>query len=287
MSDTSPPILSTWSGPAVPQCCLASKSQARMSSERLQARLEERLKDRLHGRGSMIYRTDWKQHITPLGRQIFRLRASALRTSVSELSSELSGWPTATTRDWKDTGDLSGSMIRKDGKLRNDTIPRVASMSGWPTPNAGPQNDRDSKWEIRRAKIKAEKKNGNGFGMTLGMAATLSGWGTPMSSSPTSTHCYSGKNPDGTNKIALKLPEEANLVESIRRIASGEILIGYTSETESGVLLNPRLPRWLMGFPQEWCDCAVTAMQSVRKPLRRSLKRSATLFKRDAWLTAA
>jgi hypothetical protein len=54
-------------------------------------------------------------------------------------------------------------------------------FSGWPTPNAGPQNDTDTKWQERRARIKAEKKNGNGFGLTLGMAASLtaelvSGW---------------------------------------------------------------------------------------------------------------
>src|SRR5690606_15375056 len=46
-------------------------------------------------------------------------------------------WPTPTTRDHKDTGDLSGSMYRKDGKLRDDTVPRVAWLAGWPTPTAG------------------------------------------------------------------------------------------------------------------------------------------------------
>jgi hypothetical protein len=58
-------------------------------------------------------------------------------------------------------------------------------FSGWPTPNAGPQNDTDTKWQERRARIKAEKKNGNGFGLTLGMAASLtaelvSGWPSPQ-----------------------------------------------------------------------------------------------------------
>lgn len=55
------------------------------------------------------------------------------------------------------------------------------ACSGWPTPNAGPQNDGDSTWEARRARIKAERKNGNGFGMTLGMAAQTAGWATPRS----------------------------------------------------------------------------------------------------------
>jgi len=41
-----------------------------------------------------------------------------------------SGWPTPTTRDHKDTGDLEGSMYRQDGQLRDDTVPRVAWMAG-------------------------------------------------------------------------------------------------------------------------------------------------------------
>lgn len=50
----------------------------------------------------------------------------------------------------------------------------------WPTPNAGPQNDSDSTWIERREKLKAEHKNGNGFGLTLGMAVSLASWPTPQ-----------------------------------------------------------------------------------------------------------
>ena len=38
----------------------------------------------------------------------------------------VAGWATPTTRDHKDTGDLSSSMTRRDGKRRNDTVPRQA-----------------------------------------------------------------------------------------------------------------------------------------------------------------
>lgn len=132
-----PPILSIWSGPAAPHCCLANRSPARMSSERLQVALERELRARLNGRGSMIYQTAWKPHVTPLGRQIFRLRASARRTSDKEHSSGLSGWPTPTARDHKDSGEnLENSNTRKDGKSRLDTVPRLAMMAGWPTTTA-------------------------------------------------------------------------------------------------------------------------------------------------------
>ena len=62
------------------------------------------------------------------------------------------------------------------------SVPRISGKgyTGWPTPNAGPQNDTDSTWQERRARIKAEKKNGNGFGMTLGMAAQLTCWASPI-----------------------------------------------------------------------------------------------------------
>ena len=37
-------------------------------------------------------------------------------------------WATPASRDWKDTGDLTMSQFRKDGKMRNDTVPRQAQL---------------------------------------------------------------------------------------------------------------------------------------------------------------
>lgn len=51
---------------------------------------------------------------------------SRSESAKSRLEDQVAGWANASTRDWKDTGDLSGSMQRKDGKLRNDTVPRQA-----------------------------------------------------------------------------------------------------------------------------------------------------------------
>ena len=75
--------------------------------------------------GSTLYTLTWKQRDTPAGRLIYALRASARRTSDSASGGSQSGWATPTVRDQKDTGNLSGSMVRLDGKLRDDALPRA------------------------------------------------------------------------------------------------------------------------------------------------------------------
>jgi len=140
MHDTSVPNLSVWSGPAAPLCCLANKSQARQCSESLQSALEANL----NGPGSMIYQTVWKPHVTPLGRQIYRLRASGRRTSDSEHSLVRSGWPSPTV------GNAAGSQMAKDasttgrrpdGSKATVSLNAVAQASGWPTPTSRDHKD--------------------------------------------------------------------------------------------------------------------------------------------------
>ena len=63
----------------------------------------------------------------------------------------LAGWPTPAARDHKDTGDLSKSQFRKDGKERMDTVPRVAfgaTSTSCPalTEKRGALNPEHSRW---------------------------------------------------------------------------------------------------------------------------------------------
>lgn len=64
--------------------------------------------------------------------------------------------------------------LRASGPLTKGSV-----FIGWPTPNAGPQNDQDSRWEQRREQCREKHINGNGFGLNLGMASTLAAWPTP------------------------------------------------------------------------------------------------------------
>ena len=102
-----------------------------LRSAALQSSLESRLRARLQGLGSTLYKLTWKQWATPLGLQRSRLRASVPRTS----GIALTGWVTASARDWKDTPGMATE--RPDGRSRIDQLPRQAVLCGWPTPTVG------------------------------------------------------------------------------------------------------------------------------------------------------
>lgn len=98
-------------------------------------------------------------------------------------------------------------------------------MSGWPTPNAGPQNDTDSRWQERREECKARHGN-NGFGLTLGMASTLAGWSTASARDwkDTAGMATEATNPDGSTRTRLdQLPRQAQMAGwPTSRAADGE-----------------------------------------------------------------
>lgn len=300
MKDTWPPILSNWSGPAAPECCLASKSPVRLSSERLQSALEKRLVERLNGRGSMIYSTAWKPHITPAGRAISRLRASALRTSGNGPSSEPSptnGWNTPRATDGS-----NGGPNQANGALASD-----AALAGCPTPQAG-----NSGSETHNATVSTDSsrktealcgKEVAGHGI-----ADLSGWATASARDWKDTGKDLSPRADGTPRLD-QLPRQANLAgwptptssdgsgggqaaramnparsndlhdfaqllrdhpQPARITSRGEMLTGSSAGMESGGQLSPAMSAYLMGYPMTWCEAAISAFKA--KPKRRRAK---------------
>jgi hypothetical protein len=195
---------------------------------------------------------------------------------------------------WNEKATPSGRVV---SRLRVSGRSISGSGSGsWPTPNAGPQNDTDTRWQARRADLKAYYKN-NGFGLTLGMAAQLASWSTPASRDwkDTAGMATTGTNPDGSTRTRLdQLPRQAALAswatptahekrraeefQDGRALNAGQALgpkpTGSHVGTVSAGQLNPAHSRWLMGYPREWDDCAATAMQLCRNVRWRSSTRT-------------
>jgi hypothetical protein len=112
------------------------------------------------------------------------------------------------------------------------------------------------------------------------MDATLTSWGTPTAQPANST---AEKFLDRKRKAVANGSEMGISVTDIAvqasLTASGEGRIGYSARDGivtigNGAQLNPEHSRWLQGLPIAFSNCADTAMQSVRKSRKRSLKRT-------------
>lgn len=248
----------------------------------LQQLLESRLRQKLQGLGSTLYKLTWKSWVTPSGVSRSRLRASVPRISAIAPT----GWPTPTTRDWKDgaecpnvpinallgrtvwlagwptprsvhSGHSTGNPDRAfDKKSRlEDTV----FLAGWGTPTAHPANGTPEAFVARKEKARARGVKMGASVTDIQMQAMLAGWPTPTARDhfPAHTPEYiAAKKAQGHGMANLN-----DLVQSAtpaRLTASGQMLTGSSAGMENGGQLNPALSRWLMGLPIEWDDCADT-----------------------------
>lgn len=216
-------------------------SSTSSASADLSMSLANRLQQVTQTHGSTLYKLTWKEWDTPSGLCRLRQRASARRTSESELTgwpsplasnvkncyqdwlkvlarkevgrqpnlqdfAVLAAWTTPTSRDWKDT---SGMTAQRDGKDRLDQLPRQAFMTGWPTPT------------------------------------------TSNTRSPSVDAAMNMYRQDGS-KTQQRLQDFAGITGPLRLTVFGEMRTGSYVEMENGVQLNPAHSRWLMGLPHAW-----------------------------------
>ena len=167
-----------------------------------------------------------------------------------------------TWKEWTTTSGLC--RLRQRASVRRTS---ESELTGWPTPVANTNPQPETKRGLQH----------------VSGAARLTGWQTPVANDSTgSTHCYSGKNQDGSPKVCLKLPGStllvgwptpttestmrenryaqggmpfsmaASMAGPLRLTVFGEMRTGSFVEMGNGVQLNPAHSRWLQGLPKAW-----------------------------------
>lgn len=242
--------------------------------------LANRLRARTDLLGSTLYRLTWKARVTPEGRSISALRASARPISVSAYTlhgrptplvndvkgpqsgpnrtegcdlgsaAKLAGWATPQTRDHfpAHTPEYIAAKKAQGHGMQNlnDQVPMVL-LAGWPTPVAQP----DGKTPEAHLAMKKRmgERDGTGANRTaitdIAVMAQLAGWPTPTSLAPAKNGNNEAGNSAGLvaiRQMALDMEIEGMFCIRGRLTDTGEALIGCSVETLTSLSGGPLDP---------------------------------------------
>jgi hypothetical protein len=254
--------------------------------------------------GSMECVLTWSRKATPSGLRIYRLRASARRTSGNGCSG-VQPYATPQSRDHFPAHSQE-YLARKRRECNNaggfaGDLPDQAALAVHPTPLAQHANGTPERFLERKRESVAR---GNSMGVCLtdpNLVSQLATHATPVQSDgkrgtgempekararkrgkpktlgyeaalachPTPMAGNPGTetyNPAGNTDSSRKTVEQTRDAAAV----SGAGSTSFITETARRGVLNPELSRWLMGFPAAWGCCGATAMQSCRKSRRTS-----------------
>ncbi len=218
------------------------------SSAALASSLASRLQARLASVGSILYKLTWKERVTPAGRSISALRASAHRTSGSGFTS----WPTP-DKSSGDGGRVSSNPLartRPSGSKKQFTINEAAQLASWATPTTRDHKDGACQEQLEAGTVQVNS--------LLGRQALLTApWPTPMAGTPAQNGNNEAGNTDSSRRMVALVP-------------SGPTATGSPASTEKRGQLSPAHCRWLMGLPGEWDVCVPTATRSSRRARKSS-----------------
>ena len=198
--------------------------------------LVSKLRERLGTDGSMIYKQQWKQKVTPSGIVYWAHTVSTRRTS----DNDCTGWLTPRAR-----GDAGGNRW-EGGDIRN--LEDQAKIAGWVSPTAQ-DHSRGSK-----------PPRPHDTGIPLSQQVTLTAWATPNTMDVLPARSKEAMNLQFTTARPGRTAP-ANLREQVHP----HLYPGSTVETANTGQLNPGLSRWLMGFPVEWCIAAIRATRKKQE----------------------
>ncbi|MFA5898632.1 MAG: hypothetical protein WC829_05910 [Hyphomicrobium sp.] len=166
----------------------------------------------------------------------------------------LAGWPTPMAASpGTETYNPAGNT---------DSSRKTVELVGWATPAAKEAGGTPEQFLARKEKA---IENGSSLGVSLtslSMQAQLVGWATPT----TRDH------KDGSTDLEKAGVPINGLLRRQVSLASGLDTMSSIAPTGKRAALNPRFSGWLLGFPREWCEAALSATTATRS---RKVQKSA------------